>query len=39
LVLVKTLLFPILDYSLIACSDLSGQELGRLQVGQNACLP
>ncbi|XP_046391553.1 uncharacterized protein LOC124159687 [Ischnura elegans] len=38
LVLVKSLLFPILDYSLIPCSDHTGSDMTRLQVAQNACL-
>lgn len=36
--LVKTLLFPILDYCMVACSDLTGEDVRRLQVAQNACM-
>jgi hypothetical protein len=38
LTLVKALLFPVLDYGLIPCSDLSGGDVARLQTAQNACL-
>ncbi|KAG8223106.1 hypothetical protein J437_LFUL002054 [Ladona fulva] len=38
LALVRSLLFPIIDFGLVACSDLTGTDLARLQVAQNACL-
>jgi hypothetical protein len=38
LTLVKVLLFSIIDYGLIPCSDLSGGDVTRLQTAQNACL-
>lgn len=38
LILFKTLLQPTLDYCLVPCSDMSGEDIHRLQVAQNACV-